>query len=182
MHKKSDQALVITTIILFFTVTAFGVIKSVNKSKVISKSFQADITLTETVVFDDQNIISIYGNPLTFEKGTTGKILDVIDSYGEKHNCDHIRAMLTSSDGQQINVILVSRQEEEKDYDIFQNEEASVTTSNGTDVKTKTNIFVTTTPVIDINKTENAQTVISEFNQIKEKYYQEVKQTIAAKT
>ena len=108
-------------------------IKSVNKSKVISKSFQADITLTETVVFDDQSIISIYGNPLTFEKGTTGKIMDVIDSYEEKHNYDHIRAMLTSSDEQQINVILVFGQEEEKDYVIYRNEEASVTTGNGTD-------------------------------------------------
>ena len=39
MNKKYDKALVITTAILFITVSAFGVIKSINKSKVISKSY-----------------------------------------------------------------------------------------------------------------------------------------------
>ena len=178
MNKKYDKALVITTAILFITVSAFGVIKSINKSKVISKSYQADVTLTETVVFDDQSIIDVYGNPLTFEKGTTGEIWDVIDSYGEKHGYKHISAWLASSDGQKISVILASGQDAEKDHVIIQNQVTTVTTGNGTDVKTKTNTFSTVAPVIDINKIENAKTVFSEFNQIKETYYQEVRQTV----
>ena len=100
--KTSNIILVITTILLFLLVAAYGVIKSVRKTKSITEGYKTGITMKETVVFDDPHIVKQYGGPVTLEAGTAGEIYDVIDWYTEEHEHKHIKASFTVDEGTDI--------------------------------------------------------------------------------
>ena len=173
--KTSNIILVITTILMFLLVTAYGVIKSVRKTKSITEGYKTSITLNETVVFDDPHIVKQYGGPVTLEAGTAGEIYDVIDWYTEEHEHKHIKASFTFDEGEKFNVILGYEMESGKDTDV------SINTYNGSINAfddAEQNTFEAATPVLNINKINDSQKVASEFKQMRERYYQRVKQTI----
>ena len=152
MKKESINKLIIVLMILLSAeIIAYGTIKSINRSKLVSESYQTEITMAKTVVLDGQSVISKYGKSISLESGMKGEIKDVIDWYGEKHNYQHIRAEFVLSNGDTLYVIL------NNDIECLDN---------------------TITPVIDINNIENSQIVISEFNQTHDLYNHKVKQTI----
>lgn len=152
MKKESINKLIIVLMILLSAeIIAYGTIKSINRSKLVSESYQTEITMAKTVVLDGQSVISKYGKSISLESGMKGEIKDVIDWYGEKHNYQHIRAEFVLSNGDTLYVIL------NNDIECLDN---------------------TITPVIDINNIENSQIVISEFNQTHDLYNYKVKQTI----
>ena len=124
-------------------IIAYGTIKSINKTKFVSESYQTEITMAKTVVLDGQSVISKYGKSISLESGMNGEIKDVIDWYGEKHIYQHIRAEFVLSNGDTLYVIL------NNDIECLDN---------------------TITPIIDINNIENSQIVISEFNQTHDLY------------
>lgn len=72
--KTSNIILVITTILLFLLVTAYGVIGSWQNAKSITEGYKTGITLKETVVLDNEHIIAQYGEHVTLEAGTEGEI------------------------------------------------------------------------------------------------------------
>lgn len=152
MKKESINKLIIVLMILLSAeIIAYGTIKSINRSKLVSESYQTEITMAKTVVLDGQSVISKYGKSISLESGMKGEIKDVIDWYGEKHNYQHIRAEFVLSNGDTLYVIL------NNDIECLDN---------------------TITPAIDINNIENSQIVISEFNQTQDLYNHKVKQTI----
>jgi len=174
--KTSNIILVITTILMFLLVTAYGVIKSVRKTKSITEGYKTVITMKETVVFDDPNIVKQYGGPVTLEAGTAGEIFDVIDWYTEEHEHKHIKASFTLDEGEKFNVILGYEMESGKDTNV------SIDTYSGTinalDDESEQYTFEAATPVLNINKINDSQKIASEFKQTRERYYQRVKQTI----
>lgn len=149
--KSGKKILVITTILMFLLVTAYGVIKTSEKSKRVFGKYQKEITVKEKIVLDDQSIINRYGKPIILEAGTTGEIYDLIESSGEKLGYRHIKATFHLDEGGMFSVILR--------YEPESGKESSV-------------------PEIDINKINDSQKITSEFIQIYETYHQEVKQTI----
>lgn len=152
MKKESINKLIIVLMILLSAeIIAYGTIKSINRSELVSESYQTEITMAKTVVLDGQSVISKYGKSISLESGMKGEIKDVIDWYGEKHNYQHIRAEFVLSNGDTLYVIL------NNDIECLDN---------------------TITPVIDINNIENSQIVISDFNQTRDLYNYKVKQTI----
>ena len=173
--KTSNIILLITTILMFLLVTAYGVIKSVRKTKSITEGYKTGITMKETVVFDDPHIVKQYGGPVTLEAGTAGEIFDVIDWYTEEHEHKHIKASFTLDEGGKFNVILGYEMESGKDTDV------SIDTYNGSINAfddAEQNTFEAATPVLNINKINDSQKIASEFKQMRERYYQRVKQTI----
>ena len=173
--KTSNIILVITTILLFLLVAAYGVIKSVRKTKSITEGYKTGITMKETVVFDDPHIVKQYGGPVTLEAGTAGEIYDVIDWYTEEHEHKHIKASFTFDEGEKFNVILGYEMESGKDTDV------SINIYNGSINAfddAEQNTFEAATPVLNINKINDSQKIASEFKQMRERYYQRVKQTI----
>jgi len=174
--KTSNIILVITTILMFLLVTAYGVIKSVRKTKSITEGYKTVITMKETVVFDDPNIVKQYGGPVTLEAGTAGEIFYVIDWYTEEHEHKHIKASFTLDEGEKFNVILGYEMESGKDTNV------SIDTYSGTinalDDESEQYTFEAATPVLNINKINDSQKIASEFKQTRERYYQRVKQTI----
>ena len=56
--KSGNKILVITTILMFLLVTAYGVIKTSEKSKRVFGEYQKEITVKEKIVLDDQSIIN----------------------------------------------------------------------------------------------------------------------------
>ena len=173
--KTSNIILVITTILLFLLVAAYGVIKSVRKTKSITEGYKTGITMKETVVFDDPHIVKQYGGPVTLEAGTAGEIYDVIDWYTEEHEHKHIKASFTVDEGEKFNVILGYEMESGKDTDV------SINIYNGSINAfddAEQNTFEAATPVLNINKINDSQKIASEFKQMRERYYQRVKQTI----
>lgn len=173
--KTSNIILVITTILMFLLVTAYGVIKSVRKTKSITEGYKTGITMKETVVFDDPHIVKQYGGPVTLEAGTAGEIFDVIDWYTEEHEHKHIKASFTLDEGGKFNALLGYEMESGKDTDV------SIDTYNGSInafYDAEQNTFEAATPVLNINKINDSQKVASEFKQTHERYYQRVKQTI----
>lgn len=149
--RFGNKILVITTILMFLLITAYGVIKSVEKSKQIYGKYQKEISVKERIVIDDQDVINQYGKPIILEAGTTGEIYDLIESSGEKLGYRHIKATFHLDEGGMFSVILR--------YEPESGKESSV-------------------PEIDINKINDSQKITSEFIQIYETYHQEVKQTI----
>ena len=149
--KSVNKILAITTILMFLLVTAYGVIKTSEKSKRVFGEYQKEITVKEKIVLDDQSIINRYGKPIILEAGTTGEIFDLIESSGEKLGYRHIKATFHLDEGGMFSVILRYEPESGKENSI---------------------------PEIDINKINDSQKITSEFIQIYETYHQEVKQTI----
>ncbi len=149
--KSGNKILAITTILMFLLVTAYGVIKTSEKSKRVFGEYQKEITVKEKIVLDDQSIINRYGKPIILEAGTTGEIFDLIESSGEKLGYRHIKATFHLDEGGMFSVILRYEPESGKENSI---------------------------PEIDINKINDSQKITSEFIQIYETYHQEVKQTI----
>lgn len=149
--KSVNKILAVTTILMFLLVTAYGVIKTSEKSKRVFGKYQKEITVKEKIVLDDQSIINRYGKPIILEAGTTGEIFDLIEPYGEKLGYRHIKATFHFDEGGMFSVILRYEPESGKESSI---------------------------PEIDINKINDSQKITSEFIQIYETYHQEVKQTI----
>lgn len=149
--KSGNKILVITTILMFILVTAYGVIKTSEKSKQVYEKYQKEITVKEKIVLDDQSVVNQYGKPIILEAGTTGEIYDLIEPYGEKSGYRHIKATFHLDEGGMFSVILRYEPESGKESSI---------------------------PEIDINKINDSQKITSEFTQIYETYHQEVKQTI----
>ena len=173
--KTSNIILVITTILMFLLVTAYGVIKSVRKTKSITEGYKTGITMKETVVFDDPHIVKQYGGPVTLEAGTVGEIYEIIDWYTEKPEYKHIQARFDLEEGESFKVILDYEAENGKDTDV------SIDTYNGSINAfddAEQNTFEAATPVLNINKINDSQKIASEFKQMRERYYQRVKQTI----
>lgn len=174
--KSQNKWLILTTILMFFLVTAYGVIGSWQNAKSITEGYKTGITLKETVVLDNERIIAQYGEPVTLEAGTEGEISDVIDQYTEKHEYKHIRASFPLDEGEKISVILGYEMESGKDTDIIVDTyDARINILD--DEKDQGNTFEVATPVININKINDSQKIASEFLQTREKYYQAVKQT-----
>lgn len=177
--KTSNIILVITTILLFLLVTAYGVIDSWRKSKSITEGYKASITLNETVVFDDPHIVKQYGGPVTLEVGTVGEIYEIIDWYTEKHEYKHIQARFDLEEGESFKVILDYEAENEKDTRVIIDKyDANINVLDDGKDRGNTNTFEAATPVLNINKINDSQKIASEFKQIRERYYQRVKQTI----
>ena len=174
--KSQTKLLIFTTILMFFIVAAYGVIDSWQDSKSITEGYKTSITLKETVVFDDQLIVKQYGGPVTLEAGTAGEIYEIIAWFTEEHEYKHIRAEFTFDEDKKIGVILDYEAASENDSDVI------IDTYNGTinplDDKSEQYTFVTVTPTININKINDSQKIASEFKQMRERYYQRVKQTI----
>ena len=75
MSKKASNIwLLITTILMFLLVAAYGLNKAYRKTKVNTEGHKTRSTLKETVVFDDQDIVEQYGGSVTLETGTAGEI------------------------------------------------------------------------------------------------------------
>jgi len=174
--KSQNKWLILTTILMFLLVTAYGVIGSWQNAKSITEGYKTGITLKETVVLDNERIIAQYGEPVTLEAGTEGEISDVIDQYTEKHEYKHIRASFPLDEGEKISVIWGYEMESGKDTDIIVDTyDARINILD--DEKDQGNSFEVATPVININKINDSQKLASEFLQAREKYYQAVKQT-----
>ena len=168
-----NKLLIISTILLFVTVSLYGIIRSINNAKRMFASFQADITVKETVVLDNQDVLKVYGEPVTLEKGMTGKIFDSFELNGEIHGYEHIHAQFAIKKGTILYVILELEPEE--------NEVAENSYGNETEERfIQESTVASYPPKIRIDKIENYQELISEFKQIRDDYYQKVKQTIVS--
>ena len=173
MNILKNKLLIISTILLFVTVSFYGIIRSVNNAKRMFASFHADITIKETVVLDNQDVLKVYGGPVTLEKGMTGKILDYFSLNREIRGYEHIHAQFAIKKGTIIEVILEFEPEE--------NEAAEKTYGNETEeCFIQENTIASSPNRIRIDKIENYQELISEFKQIRDDYYQKVKQTIVS--
>ena len=102
--KSVNKILVITTILMFILVTAYGVIKASEKSKRVFGKYQKEITVKEKIVLDDQSIINRYGKPIILEAGTTGY--------------RHIKATFHLDEGGMFSVILRYEPESGKESSI----------------------------------------------------------------
>lgn len=168
-----NKLLIISTILLFVTVSLYGIIRSINNAKRMFASFQADITVKETVVLDNQDVLKVYGEPVILEKGMTGKIFDSFELNGEMHGYEHIHAQFAIKKGTILYVILELEPEE--------NEVAENSYGNETEERfIQESTVASYPPKIRIDKIENYQELISEFKQIRDDYYQKVKQTIVS--
>ena len=176
--KSQTELLIFTTVLMCLLVTANGVISSVMEAKHVGEFFRADITLKETVVFDDPHIVKLYGGPVTLEAGTTGEISDVIDYYGEKSGNKHIRASFDLDEDKTFSVKLDYETLGEKDTDVIvETFDVNINALDDSKPEEMTTIEIAT-PVININKINDSQKIVSEFKQTREKYYQKIKQTI----
>lgn len=173
MNILKNKLLIISTILLFVTVSFYGIIRSINNAKRMFATFQADITINETVVLDNQDVLKVYGGPVILEKGMTGKILDSFELNWEIRGYEHIHAQFTIKKGTIIEVILEFEPEE--------NEAAEKSYGNETEeCFIQENIIASSPNRIRIDKIENYQELISEFKQIRDDYYKKVKQTIVS--
>ena len=177
MSKKASNIwLLITTILMFLLVAAYGFNKAARKAKQITEGYKTRITLKETVVLDDQDIVDQYGGPVTLEAGTAGEIFEPIDWFIAKHQYKHIQASFPTDEGR-INVILGYEMENEKDTDVnVEIYNASINVLDEEKEQGKT--LQVATPVININKINDSQKIVSEFKQTYERYYQRVNQTL----
>lgn len=176
--KSSNKILVISTILMFLLVTANGVISSVMEAKHVGEFYRADITLKETVVFDDPHIVKLYGGPVTLEAGEAGEISDVIDSYDGRHRHKHISASFVLDEDKTFSVKLDYETLGEKDTDVIvETFDMNINALDDSKPEEITTIEITT-PVININKINDSQKIVSEFKQTRERYDQSIKQTI----
>ena len=177
-NKSSNKILVITTVLMFLLVTANGVISSVMEAKHVGEFYRADITLKETVVFDDPHIVKLYGGPVILEEGEAGEIFDIIDSHGEIHGYKHIRASFDLDEDKTYSVKLDYETLGEKDTDVIvETFDVNINALDDSKPEEMTTIEIAT-PVININKINDSQKIVSEFKQACERYDQSVKQTI----
>ena len=174
--KSGKKILAITTILMFLLVTAYGVMGSVLKAEHEYELYKTGITLNKTVVFDDPYFVENYGGPVTFEAGTTGEIYDLIDRYTEEQNHKHIKASFALDEDRDFNVILGYEMESGKDTDIII--DTYTVPENPLEDESETYTFEVKTPEININIINDSQRIISEFNQARVRYNQNIKQTI----
>lgn len=178
-YESNIKLLLITTVFLLVLIISYGTIKSINKSKTISESYQTEIVLNKNVMLDDQSIIDKYGEPILLEKGTRGTIRDTINWYGEKRDSNHIKAWVILNDGNKLDIVLdYEHGLESNNSVIIQSVDSSVITSNDTNTQSKTSCFDVITPVLNISSIEDYSIIITEFEEINELYSYRVKQTI----
>lgn len=179
MKSKSQNIwFVITTILMFLLVVAYGFNKAARKAKGVTEGYKANIMLKETVVLDDQHTVKRYGGPVTLEAGTVGEILEIVDWYTEKHEFEHISASFSVDEGNEISVILNYEMEREADTGIFVDAYNAIYISQSKNEKARNNIINSEIPVININKINDSQKITSEFKEMYARYHQRVKQTL----
>lgn len=176
--KSQNKWFVITTILMFLLVVAYGFNKAARKAKGVTEGYKTNITLNETVVLDDQHTVKRYGGPVTLEAGTVGEILEIVDWYTEKHEFEHIRASFSVDEGNEISVILNYEMEREADTGIFVDAYNAIYISQSKKEKARNNIINSEIPVININKINDSQKITSEFKEMYARYHQRVKQTL----
>ena len=178
-EKTLTMILVGMSILLFVVIISFGFIYSINKSKLIIEYYHTDITLSEGVIFDDPHLINEYGAPITLNKGSQGVIAYYIDWREKEHNYERIRAKFILENNNEVVVYLMPKQEAESNgYYIVQSLDASIEKYDGNVVQTIPGTIDVVIPIIDFDKIEESQTIMTEHKQIVETYNQKVKQTI----
>ncbi|MBO4460509.1 MAG: hypothetical protein J5778_07630 [Clostridiales bacterium] len=109
--------------------------------------------MAEDLIFDDQTIVDLYGEPIKLSKGMSGRIVDVIDSHGDTIGYDYINVHFKVKDGKTISAAI--------SFDRKMDSSVLVLKEGILDIR----------PVFDISKIEYPQTVLSEYKLSRERYF-----------
>ena len=141
MSKK--KVLVIPVVLMFVLSIPLGVLSANTYSKFeIYQYYRKQVVLKEDVILDDVYTTEKFGTSVILPAGVTGYISDKVDYWGDELGYENIDTSFVLDDGNYID-IAVSIKEDAEPYDI---------------------------PTIDISRLDNAQTILSEYNQSREKY------------
>lgn len=178
-NKIVSKLLLGITILMLMVIISYGIIYSINKSKFIIEYYKTDITLVEDVVFDEPHLINEYGAPIKLNRGAQGVIDYYIDWRVKEQDYERIRAKFFLENSDEFVVYLMPKQEAESNgYYILQSLDASIEKYDGSVIQVVPGTIDVVIPIIDFDRIEEAQTIISDHNKIVETYNQEVTQTI----
>ncbi|WP_034448977.1 hypothetical protein [Butyrivibrio sp. AE2032] len=130
-------------------------------AKGFSGHFDKDIIISETLVFDEPEIIEQYGHAVVIEAGSHGSISDLITSSGDINGYDYIGTSILLENGDYIKAVISFDGKTEKQ------------------VVKATDIYPHSTDkyiiVFDISKIESSQTVLDGYKESREQYYSSVR-------
>ena len=158
MERKSLVLMMLMTA----ACAAAGIFGAYCRERDIVEVYYKEVTVTEDIVFDDDatvpdDVVSAGDDAIRkscgavkIPAGTTGTIRDLVNSRGDEVGTDRIRADFRLDDGTIIMAVIPA----DPDADIF---------SSGY--------------VIDVNKIESGQAILSEYKQTRETYKTRVRNT-----
>lgn len=137
MERKS----LVVLILMVAACVAAGVLGAYSHERNIVEVLYRDVTVTEDIVFDDDETVKKYGGAVTIPAGMTGTIRNMVNSRGDAAGEGRIRAEFKLDDGTFIMAAIPA----------------------DPDADTGSYRFV-----IDVNKIESGQTILSEYRQTRE--------------
>lgn len=154
------RVLIIVTVIMLIICIFASMFITYLCTEGVSEMYYEEITLKEDVVFDDQQFIELYGKSVTLTAGMKGHAVDVIDSNGDTKSYEYINAHFCSTEGIEISVAISI--DPEADTTIL-----NISDSNITDIWA----------VFSISKIESYQTVLSDYQQTRERFHSRIRNT-----
>ena len=146
MERKS----LVVLILMIAACVAAGVLGAYSHERNIVEVLYRDVTVTEDIVFDDDETVEKYGGAVTIPAGMTGTIRNMVNSKGDAAGEGLIRAEFKLDDGTFIMAAIPA----------------------DPDADTGSYRFV-----IDVNKIESGQMILSEYRQTRETYKTRVRNT-----
>ena len=146
MERKS----LVVLILMIAACVAAGVLGAYSHKRNIVEVLYRDVTVTEDIVFDDDETVEKYGGAVTIPAGMTGTIRNMVNSKGDAAGEGLIRAEFKLDDGTFIMAAIPA----------------------DPDADTGSYRFV-----IDVNKIESGQMILSEYRQTRETYKTRVRNT-----
>ena len=151
MEKKmtiSKKATTVATVIMLIISIPFGVMVSLKYSyPKVYEVFEAQVTLSENVTFDDELTVFIHGFPITLYKGMTGNIRDMASSNGDDSGEAFIHVSFELDNGDSFDALIPA-------YD-------SAEGASG--------------PVIKLNELESPQSTLEGYLQSRKNYHSEIR-------
>lgn len=141
-----------STIISVILAILLGIVISNCCLLFVFESYDKEISMAEELVFDDQRIIELYGEPIILSKGMKGRIVDIIDCHGDTMGYENINVHFVVGDGKPVSAVI--------SFDRAIDSTVLVLNEGIIDVR----------PIFDISKIESSQTILLEYKNSRERY------------
>ena len=155
--KKDSIAVLIICIILVAISVPIGLYMGNYSEHWISETYFKDFTLANDVVFDEPEIVELYGGPIMFPAGTKGRISESIADGIEVKGYEFINVHITADSDTAVDAAISVDPDAEKSIYIIDGNIRGVVA------------------VFSPNDIEDHETILAEYKAMHEKYYSRAK-------
>lgn len=167
--KKSRITICLVLLVLLLLGVFSGYIVLQISERHIVENYYRDITIAEDIIFDNQELIDVYGagEPISLTAGMQGYIADSVTPIGgDTKGFEYIDAYIKGVNGKALNVAISINPEVDKDVLVVESRPYPTVSESSLDNSPVRIVY----PVIGISKIDSYQEILSEYKMSREKY------------